>query len=91
MWYQVFREQKAKGLTKAERAIPVEQRIIFDAEGYDELMVNYHGRNADLQGVPSPSNPCGPSTFTAYQAVMKKIYNKNSLRDISIEDITRDL
>ncbi|CAB9499581.1 unknown protein [Seminavis robusta] len=76
MWYQCFREQKAKGLTKAQRALPPEQRDYFDPEDYEKVIAHLKkGPASRLAAVPQPTNPIGPTTFTAYQSVMKKIYN----------------
>ncbi|CAB9501260.1 unknown protein [Seminavis robusta] len=55
MWYQSFREQKQKGLTKEKRAIPADQRIYFDAEDYDQLMKQSEKKREDADAnMPNP-------------------------------------
>jgi Centromere DNA-binding protein complex CBF3 subunit, domain 2 len=74
MFYLCFREQKAKGGTKAQRVARSEGNY-FDYEEYRRITGAYEsGPSMELNAPPNPTKPIGKCTFDAYKAVFKKIY-----------------
>ena len=69
MWYQSFREMKNFGGNKAA----IKEGHYFDIPDYEKVLAEF-GATGVTGTVPSPTQGLGPSSFSIYRAVMKKIY-----------------
>lgn len=77
MFYQSFREQKARGSNKEER---------FNKTTHSEILVAFvaHQR-ADTTGAgyyPTPKNPVSQSTFDQYKATFRLIYKSQKTKRV---------
>jgi hypothetical protein len=74
MWYQMFCEQKARGCTK-EQSADRARGIYFDLAAYNTVTEKFKvTANVTWENLPLPEKPVGPTTFTQYKAVFRKIY-----------------
>jgi Centromere DNA-binding protein complex CBF3 subunit, domain 2 len=76
MFYQAFREKKKTGGTKQQRA----DGPLFNQEEYQKLTAAFF--NASTVAYPSPKNPMGPATFSAYKAVLKSLHTEQRTRGV---------
>jgi hypothetical protein len=81
MFYVSFREQKARGQTKAQKAARAAGQY-FDIEDYRQVMAGFNGDPGSLIHRPAPEKPIGKCTYTAYKAVFRKIYKVQIARKV---------
>ena len=80
MYYQAFREQKARGGKVSSGG------EYFHLEIYNDLMGQFNGHDVDspdaVNNYPRPEKPIGRATFDQYKAVFRKLYKVQKARNV---------
>ena len=79
MFYQSFREKKRVG------GRPTIETNFFDVDGYNDVMASFRAEGGNITEFPKPRQPCGACTFTAYKAVIRKIYKKQTAQRVLLD------
>ena len=80
MIYQMFREVKPRGGVRQN----IKNNIFFDEADYEKVTGQFRGQQGTTVNIPTPENPVGYSTYTAYKAALKQLFHEQQAANRSI-------